>query len=505
MRPSHRVLVNTIAQYTRTFVNIILSLYTIRVTLSALGHEDYGIYNLVAGVVAMLSFVTNTMITTTQRFLSYNQGKKDDNQLKNMFGTSLIMHIVISIILSIILILLTSLLFNGILNIPEGKKETSIFLYYATIAILFISFVSSPYRALLISHENIVYVSIVDLIDVFLKVLIAFVLTILSSNRLELYGIMLLLLSIFNMMAFTVYSHVKYAECVPPRLKYYQKEYVKDFISFASWTIYGTGCVIMRHQFIAILLNRFIGTVINAAYGIGFQVSSCLTNFSNAIQNAINPQLMQAEGSGNREKMLWLSTILTKSAFGVVTAIGIPCIIFMESLIGWWLGTYPENTVVFCRMTVMALIADMMTTGLGPANQAVGRIGKYMLLVYTPKILTIFVAWMFLYCELNIIWVVISFVFFECLSAIIRILVSHQTCNLRVGDYMVNVCLRELETIVVYSIVVFCLMKAMVFKFAFIPVTLLSIVLFGAIFYIIGLTTKERDTVKTVIVTFSKR
>lgn len=503
MRPSHRVLINTIAQYTRTFVNIVLSLYTVRVTLSALGYEDYGIYNLVAGVVALVTFVTNAMITTTQRFLSYNQGKNDLQKLKNLFGTSLIMHIAISILLAIILLILTAFLFNNLLNIPEGKIGTSIFLYYTTIGMLSVSFVSSPYRALLISHENIVYVSIVDLIDAFLKVIIAFTLTIIENQKLELFGTMLFCISLLNLIAFMIYSYVKYSECVAPRLKYFRKEYIKDFFLFAGWTIYGTGCVMLRHQGIAILLNRFMGTVINAAYGIGFQVSSCLTNFSNAIQNAINPQLMQAEGAGNREKMLWLSTILSKSAFGIIAAIGVPFIFLMEEVLGWWLGSYPDNTVLFCRMTVIALIVDMMTTGLGPANQAVGRIGKFTLLVYTPKVLTLLVAWLILFNDFNVIWIVVCYIAFEGLSAIIRLFVSRNTCNIKVLKFMKNVCLREFVSLVLYSFIVQLLIEIIVFKYSFLAILVLSVVAFIPIFYILGLSSQEKNTVKNLLKSFS--
>ena len=184
MKPSHRVLVNTIAQNVRTIINIVFSFYTIRVILEALGHEDYGIYNLIAGVVAMLAFITNALITTTQRFLSYNQGKNDISEIKRIFVTSLIIHIIISLILVVVLLVFTNLLFDTVLDIPSEKIKSAVYLYYTTIIMLCFSFISAPFRALLISHENIIYVSFVDLVDVTLKVFVALILTFVQSGKL---------------------------------------------------------------------------------------------------------------------------------------------------------------------------------------------------------------------------------------------------------------------------------------------------------------------------------
>lgn len=505
MRPSYRVLINTGAQYFRTFVNIILSLYTVRVILTALGPQDYGIYNLVAGVVAMLAFVTNAMITTTQRFLSYNQGKDNLPELKNLFGTSLILHIVISLLLAIALLGLTSPIMSGLLNIPADRANSAVMLYYATVAMLFVSFVSAPYRALLISHENIVYVSAVDLIDAFAKVLIAFVLTLVSTNKLELYGLMLLLLSIFNILAFAGYSYVKYNECVLPLLKYYRGQYVKDIFSFAGWTIYSTGCIMIRHQGIAVILNRYLGTVVNAAYGIGFQVSSCLMNFSNAIQNALNPQLMQAEGRGDRNKMIWLSTLLSKAAFFVLSAIGIPCIFVMRDLLSWWLGDVPEYTVLFCIMTVVSVIFDMMTTGLGPANQAVGHIGKYMFLVNTPKVITLLVALIAMRGFNSVYGLVIGYIVLEIISALIRVFVSKYTCGIDPKIYLGDVLLRELVLICSLSIISYFLTRMMTSTLAFLVVICISVLFYVCMFYFIGLSAKERQLVKDLLIQILKK
>lgn len=502
MKPSHRVLVNTIAQNVRTIINIVFSLYTIRVILEALGHEDYGIYNLIAGVVAMLAFITNALITTTQRFLSYNQGKNDISEIKRIFVTSLIIHIIISLILVVVLLLFTNLLFDTVLDIPSEKIKSAVFLYYTTIIMLCFSFISAPFRALLISHENIIYVSFVDLVDVTLKVFVALILTFVQSRKLELYGLLLTLVTFFDFVSFTVYSFFKYPECVFPQFRYFRKQYVKSMFAFAGWTIYSTGCIVGRHQGLAILINRYLGAIINAAYGISFQMQSCLVNFSNAIQNSINPQLMQAEGVGERRKMLSLAIISCKASFFIVSVIGIPCLFVMEPLLGFWLKNYPPSTVIFCRMTLIALIIDMTTTGLGQANQAVGNIGKFMVIVYSPKILSLVAIGLFFKFQFYLVWIAVVYILFEAVSAINRVIVSRSSCNLNVHNFVCNVLLRSSLSVILYSIIVYVLTKCIVFQNSFFVIIIVSAFFYMALFYLIGLDKNEKKQIINLFKSF---
>ena len=162
MQPSTRIIVNTLAQYGRTIINLILSLYSSRLVLNILGVNDFGIYSLVAGVVSMLSFIINSLVGSTQRFLSVAQGKGDKEELKSIFSNSVIVHLVLGLIVALILEACTPLLFNGFLNIPNGRENAAASIYQMVIIMVYISFIASPYRALLVSRENIVYTSIID-------------------------------------------------------------------------------------------------------------------------------------------------------------------------------------------------------------------------------------------------------------------------------------------------------------------------------------------------------
>ena len=176
MQASNRIIINTLAQYIRTIVNMVLSLYSSRLVLEILGVEDYGVYSLVAGIVSMLSFLTNSLVGSTQRFLSVSQGKGDIRHLKEVFSNSLILHIVLGFLVAVVLGILTPFIFNGFLNIPVGRIEVAEKLYIMVILMVYASFIASPFRALLVSHENIVYTSIIDMLDGVLKVILVLVL-----------------------------------------------------------------------------------------------------------------------------------------------------------------------------------------------------------------------------------------------------------------------------------------------------------------------------------------
>ena len=192
MNSSQRVIVNTVAQYVRTVVNILLSLYTVRIILDTLGVVDYGIYSLVAGVTAMLAFMTNALVTTTQRYMSYYQGKGDVRKMKEVFSNSEFLHLFIGAILVLVLLFLTPVLFKGFLNVPQERIDASKLLYVIIVVILFVTFCTAPFRALLISHENILYISIVDIADGVLKLALVLLLPIINFDHLIVYGLILL-------------------------------------------------------------------------------------------------------------------------------------------------------------------------------------------------------------------------------------------------------------------------------------------------------------------------
>ena len=193
---------------------MLLSLYTVRLVLQCLGHEDYGIYTLVAGVVAMLAFITNSLQNTTQRFISYYQGKNSIDKIRTVFNNSLVIHWLLGLGLLLVLYSISPLIFNGFLDIPSERLSSARITYFIVVIMLVLTFITAPYRSLLISHENIVYLSIIDVLDGILKVVLVTIMTFLDYDYLIVYSIIMLSIELFNLIALAGYSHFHYSECV---------------------------------------------------------------------------------------------------------------------------------------------------------------------------------------------------------------------------------------------------------------------------------------------------
>ena len=498
MQPSQRVFINTIAQYTRTIINMVLSLYTIRLVLSCLGQDDFGIYTLVAGIVSMLSFLTNSLVNTTQRFVSYYQGKNDIENLKLVFNNSLVVHILLGFFMVVLLEAAFPFLFSGFLNIPIDRIVSAKIVYQTVVVMLMMTFLSSPYRALLISHENIVYISVIDVLDGIIKVILVVLMTFTSYDKLIIYGFIMMGIQMFNFFAMSTYSYSKYTECIFPKFKFIRKKNIKEILSFAGWNVYGTGCSIGQKQGIAIVLNRFWGNAINAAYGIGFQLAGYASFLSTSIINAIQPQIIKAEGSGNRQHALKLSIITSKIVFFLMSIVFIPTIFEIETILKIWLGTPPDYASLFCIMAIITLLVDSFTIGLTYINVAIGNIGLYTVVMNTPKLLTFPISWFFIKCGLPLLSVVILFICVEFLMAMVRILFIKRTAGLDARDFMINVILRELvsTTIAVGTCLFVVYYIHSVFRIFF--TFSITIILYLVSFYFIGFTNEEKRQIKAV-------
>lgn len=499
MKASQRVFVNTIAQYGRTVINMVLSLYTVRLVLLTLGASDYGIYTLVAGVVSMLAFITNSLVSTTQRYVSFYQGKGNLGKLKEVFNNSLIIHLIIGLFVVIALEALIPLLFQGFLNIPSERTSAAQMVCQTVVWLIFFSFTAAPYRALLISHENIVYISIIDVLDGILKVILVILLTQISYDKLVWYGLIMLGVQVFNFLAFSVYCYNKYDECVLPNFKRINTEYLKGMFSFAGWSLYSTGCIIGRQQGIAIVLNKVAGPVINAAYGIGFQVAGYTNFLSASLVNAISPQIMKAEGAGDRDRALWLSNVTSKFIFFLLSAVCVPCMFEINEILEWWLKDVPENASIFCVMVMAALLCDSLSIGLVYINQAIGKIGLYTVVLTTPKLITLPIVWILLKSGVSLTIVAGVYVVIELLCAIMRVPFIKRTAGLKVGRFLKEVTLHEVLPFMVCLVTSYFCSRLFSFDYGFVLTFIVTFIFYGASIYLLGLTKTERNIILGIL------
>ena len=445
MSPTKRIFINTLTHHVRSIVYICLSLYSTRLVLHALGESDYGVFSLVAGVVALLGFLTNAMVVTTQRQLSFLHGKGDLNHVRRMFSNSLLLHLLFGLIIVIILCAIEPLLFNGFLKIDAARTPTATKVYYLVILSLFITFLAAPYRALFIARENIVYISIVDVLDGIFKLFFAIWLLTYGADRLIAYAWTTVAIMMFNYLAFALWAHTHFEESVLlPHRSDINRQDIRELTGFAGWTIYSMGCIIGRTQGVTIILNKFFGTAINAAYGIAQHVFAAVMFVSQAIVNAMSPQLIKAEGRGDRQHMLQLSEALSKYSFLLLSLIVIPMAFEMPAILQIWLDEVPDYTIMLCRFILITALCDQTTIGLNTANQAVGKIRIFSLTVNTTKVLTLPVFWLILSQGYPVEAAMWCYLLFEIACAFIRFPILKYTAGLSIRHFVAHVFLRIL-------------------------------------------------------------
>jgi len=439
MKASSRVVVNTLAQYIRTVITIVIVLYTSRVVLANLGVDDFGIYSLVGGVISMLAFVRRNLSRTIQRFLSYHYGSGNKSMVVQIFNNSVCTQLFISIGLCLILLLCMPLIFDYLLNIPRGRIEAARVVYVLMIANLFFHMLSAPYEAALIARENIVFSSIVSVVDSILKIPVAISLIYISANKLEWYSVMMALIVFLNYTVYWLYCKWKYEECRHFSFRTFDRRLFVEMFSFMGWNVYSTMCLTGRTQGVAILLNRFFSTAINAAFGLAGQVAGQVQFLSSALTTAINPQIIKAEGAGNRERMFRLAEISCKFSFLLMSMLAVPTYIYMDDILGVWLKEVPLYTDMFCRMIIVAELVDLTTLNLNTANQAIGNVKIYSICISSIKVLTLPFVWIVLHLGMTPFEVMMVYVSFEAICAISRLIFLHINIKLSISQYIQNV------------------------------------------------------------------
>lgn len=496
MNSSTRVALNTAVQYIRTIISVIITLYTSRIVLENLGVEDYGIYSLIGGVVALLAFIQNNLSRTMQRYLSYFQGKNDNLMLTKIFNNSIISQGFISIILCGLLFSLTDSVFAYV-NIPLDRIEAAKWVYWIMIVSLFLDLQSAPYLATLIAHENIVYSSIIQIADAILKIPIAFSLIWISENKLEWYSLFSSLIIFLNLMCYYTYCKLKYKECNQFTVKSFDFKLIKEMISFMGWSVYGTMCVVGRTQGVAILLNKYFGTAINAAFGISGQLSGQVSFLASALVTAISPQIIKSEGAGDRKRMFRLSEISCKFSFLLMSVVSIPLLFYLPTILQLWLGEVPQYTVMFCFFIILSNQIDLFTLNLNTTNQAVGNVKLYSICINSIKIITLPIVFLVLQeggSPTDAMWV---YIIFEAICAISRLFFLHINVHLSITSYIQNVFLMILPPIII-NIVVCYLITPFLPGLLFLVTGFVSVIVTSLTTYWFGLKDDERIIIEGI-------
>ena len=376
-----RIAKNTLFLYLRQIFVMAVALYTSRVVLATLGVIDYGIYNVVGGVVAMFSFINAAMTTSTQRFLTFELGKKDYLQLAKVFAASLNVHYIIGLVGVFLGETIGLWFLNYELNIPADRMTAANWVYQCSVLSFFLSITQVPYNASIVSHEKMNIFAYFSIIDVVLKLLIVYLLVISPFDKLIFYAILILAVTTFSRLLYRFYCRKHFKEC-RPRL-FWDKSLYQQLTGFAGWNLLGSIAWLLRGQGMDIVINLFFGPALNAAKGVANSVTNAVNTFVSNFMTALNPQITKNYAQKDINTMETLCYRACRYSFILLFAIAFPLIMNIDFVLGIWLVEVPKYTAIF----VILIIADSLVNaalGSSPfitAMMATGNIRNYQIVV----------------------------------------------------------------------------------------------------------------------------
>ena len=369
---------NTIMLYLRMIVSMVVGLYTSRVVLSVLGIEDYGIYGIVGGVITMLSFVNGAMAGATSRFLTFELGKGDHFRLKNIFSTSLIIHVIIALAIFLCAETVGVWFLNYKLVIPEGRLFAANVVFQLSIISMFFSVTQVPYNAAILAHEKMDVYAYIELLNVFLKLGIVYMLTFGNFDRLIYYAILTLLVCIFIASIYRIYCIRRFEET---RFHWiWDKNLMKPMLNYSGWDLFGTFSVTARQQGTNFLINMFFGVVYNAASSIASTIHGTIMSLSHNILSAFRPQIIKQYSMGNPQESVNLIYVATKFSTILLVIVAIPTIVEMDFIMTIWLVVPPAYASTFCRIMLVAGCVNMCECCVNVGINAYGEMKKMSIL-----------------------------------------------------------------------------------------------------------------------------
>lgn len=438
MRHSTLLVYNTLASYVRIIVTTVITLLATRIALKHLGADDFGLYNLIAGIVVLLSFFNGSLMISCQRFFSILIGENSLVKLGKYYNASIGIHIGIGALIGIVLLFLTPFLFNGFLNIQADKIIVAKTVYFIMIISAVITVGTIPFSAIMNAREDLVILSLCDIVSSIVKLLAAVSLLFFQSHLLVIYSIIMIASVLVKMLFEFFWVNNKYKETHIFVSQFYNKDIYRDMLGFIGWNTLGSVAVLVRSQGVAIVLNIFFGTIVNAAYGIANQVNSLVLSFSSTLTTVFAPMIIQAKGAKNEKRMLETAIFSSKLSFLLSTMMALPILLFLPQLLFWWLGGYPESTEEFCRYIIFSFLVLQLYPGINRAIYATGNIKGYQISISIFLVAIIPIGCIFFKMGYPPYSIMIVMLFFQIMALISTIYYAKKYCSLNVKTFIIN-------------------------------------------------------------------
>lgn len=470
MQTTTRVIFNTCVLYAKVILSLAIALISVPLVLKALGASDYGLYNLVAGVVSMLSFLNQSMTVSSQRYMSVAIGEKKDSKVNIIYNTSFLLHLGLGLLV-VVAFEIIGLFAIDRLNIQPERIWCAKVIYQFLILSTFAKIVAVPFDALVNANEDMLPFSIIELIDSILMLTVAVSIAYIPGDKLIYYGISVAFISILTLFMKYGWCRYAYKDCRINLKKYKGSFYVKEMLGFTGWNLFGGLAMMGRNQGVAVIINIFLGTIVNAAYGVANQINGALGHFSSTFQKAINPQLMKSEGMNDRNRLLRISYISSKFSVLALAFFAVPLLIEMEEVLNLWLkNDIPPYTMRLTQCIIILSIVYQYSTGIMSAIQACGKIRNYQISIGTILLLNVPVAYYVLELGYPVYYTTIAFVVLEVVSLCMRLYWANRLVGMKIIDYLRFVIIPTIIIILIPAL--FALIPYFIMEISFLRLVL---------------------------------
>lgn len=493
-----RIAKNTIYLYIRTFVSMAIALYTSRIVLDILGVEDFGIFGVVGGVMALFAVLSNSMSVATQRFLTFELGKKENGEFQKVFSMVCIIHALIGLIFIFLSETVGLWFVNTYLNIPSDRMTAANIVYQISVISTAISILQIPYNSAVVSYERMHVYAYVGLGESVAKLLIVFLLITSPVDKLVMYAILLLGLKIIGCTVYRVYCIRKLPGCHIKIM--WDKDLFKAIAEFTGWNLFGTVAGTAKVQSTNIYINIFGGPAFNATMGVASQVSVAINSLVSGFQSAANPQLTKNYAAGDSEATCRLLYKSSKISFLLMLIVSLPIFFEIDYILNLWLVDVPPLAVLFTRLIIIECLLDTLAGPMITSLMATGRIKWYQIIVGSILLLNVPVSYIFLRLGHHIVTPLIVSIGFILLGHVARLVFCRKMLGLSLKAY-----LRD----VIHPILVVCLLSVapglvlvMVMEqglLRFVVTTIICIIFVGMISFFVGLSRSERQFVIKII------
>lgn len=450
-----RIAKNTLLLYFRMLFLMSVSLYTSRVVLNALGVEDFGIYNVVGGIVAMFTVLSGSLSAAISRFITYELGKENQENLNKIFSSAVTIQLGLA---GIILLLAESIglwFLNFKMNIPISRMEAANWVFQFSIFTFAINLISVPYNASIIAHERMSAFAYISILEAIGKLTIAFLIAISPMDKLTFYAILMCVVAFIVRLTYGNYCKRHFSECTYHFS--WDKQLLKQMFGFAGWNFIGASSAILRDQGGNIVINLFCGPTVNAARGIAFQVNNAVNQFVTNFMTALNPQITKSYASGDKEYMMTLIFQGARLSFYMLFLLSLPILINTHYILTLWIKMVPEHAIAFVQLTLIFALSESISQPLITAMLATGKIRNYQIIVGGLQMMNLPISYIFLRIGFfpEIVIIIAIIISQSCLIA--RLLMLRKMINISLKKYMKKVYCNIITVMIISSIIPFML------------------------------------------------